>query len=294
MQMRSYLLIFLLLMAFGSKLSQAMAKKLFSCEATLTYLHELPPTPALEAEIAGLENESLTLKGENLDVIRRDEQPTTSESVVARVDRAVIHRHGFLHRTVVAFVLVDWPGETEPRLLVQEFYTDEPKGEVFVIGGHVQSASSYKDSIYRELLEELGFPLDTRLTGKLSQIAEDGDFALSTNDGNNQERVSVFIYRASEQERLLMVQNAMALEAQREKLGPGAFLAWLAVQQKDSAGQSTGLGEVQSFHFVKFSDVERALERSDLRLENGLIVHAEMALHLREPRIAEALAKARR
>lgn len=281
--MRALLLIYF---AFAMA-TQAAGPRNSTCEATLAYLEGSGLiTPAVQAEIEGLRNGTGLLKGERLDVIRRQDR---QEEVVGRVDRAVVHRHGFLHRTVIAFVLVPWPGEAEPRLLIQEFYVADPKGEVFIVGGHVQSEGNYKESMHRELLEELGFPLDTILAGALTQIGDDGDFSLSTDGGNNQERVSIFIYRTSDAERDFLIANAAALKNKREELGKEDFLAWLASQQKDEEGNSTGLGEVQSIQFVKFEEVEAALERDDWRLPSGLSLHHELVLHLRDPRVAVAL-----
>ena len=236
----------------------------------------------VEAEILALRGGTAVLKGEASDVIVHTAQ---GQTVLGSLDRAILHRLGLLHRAAVCFVLVFPPNGSEPRVLVQEFFAPEPNGEVFIIGGHVKSGEGYEATIRREIVEELGLGTDHALGGRLTQVGKEGGFEISSPDGDNQERTSVYLYEASPAEAVKLVHYAQSLEQERIALGDEAFHRALAARQKDAQGRSTGLGEIRAIHFPT---LERLLNPAGFRY------HPELQYYLQQPDVLSALSAHRR
>ncbi len=195
--------------------------------------------------LTAIENGSLKLKGEDVDIIKSE---NGIETVIGAIDRNIAHRYGLMHRVPTTFIMTP-----EGKFLLQRRAHNiaEPM-RLSLFGGHVQTRQGYRDTVKHEIVEELGLPEDWKIDdSKLQTIRTEGAFASPEWDGKNRERRSHYVYFASIEEIQKIRATGKLLETKLAELGEAGFKQWLEAQQK----AKNGLGEVWSIHEYAYDEL---------------------------------------
>jgi predicted house-cleaning NTP pyrophosphatase (Maf/HAM1 superfamily)/tRNA-dihydrouridine synthase/2'-5' RNA ligase len=197
--------------------------------------------------LAAVENGSLKLKGEDLDIIKVVDG---KEIVIGAIDRNIAHKYGLMHRVPTTFIVTP-----EGKFLIQRRSHNIVQPLMLALfGGHVKTGHSYLDTLKDEIVEELalpkGWPVDEK---RIKVIRGEGAFkwAPDTGDTNNREMRSHYVYFASAEEIEKIRATGKLLEAKLSELGDARYKAWLESEQK----ATNGLGEVWSIHEYSYDEL---------------------------------------
>lgn len=172
---------------------------------------------------------------EFIDIIGIDE--SGNEKVIGKTLRKkgisdLAHEKGFLHRTANAFVITP-RGEI---VIDRRAHNKAQPLRLSILGGHVPSGGQYRETIKKELPEELGFPEGWLLQGKFVTIGKEGGFAY--NDGKNNERRDLEVYILSEKEYQMVMQGKQRMDDGKGTKTEAEYKATL--EEKQMLGKGGG------------------------------------------------------
>ncbi len=184
----------------------------------------------------GIDKNNLSL----LDVI---EPYGEYEKVLGAIDRRLVHKLGLLHRTANAFVML-----SNGDIVVQhrsEFVPSE-KMKISIFGGHVDSGMTYKQTISKELREELFGNRIEKLKGRFRLIGKEGNY--TWNNGWNNEIRSLYVYFPSKDEEIFIKERIDKINKIKAESNYDEYLSQIARQEM-------GLREIFGLYIMRPEDV---------------------------------------
>jgi hydroxymethylpyrimidine pyrophosphatase-like HAD family hydrolase/isopentenyldiphosphate isomerase len=191
--------------------------------------------------------ERIPYKGEEVDIIKVVDG---QEVGIGPIDMGVAHSNSrLMHRTSNAFIVTP-----DGKILIQRRVHNKAYAlNLSIFGGHVSAGHGYMDTMKKEIKEELGLPDNWELQGKFEIVGKEGSFESPEWDKLNQERRSLYFYRATAEELGMVRRNAQQLIEEKKIRSKKEFEEWIENQQKEK----TGMGEAWAIYEFPLEDINK-------------------------------------
>lgn len=251
--------------------------------------------------IAAVARGELKLRGEDLDILRRDEHglvhPISGvDGDALSIDRNIAHLYFTADGTFSVAFRDERPGSqllhgvadvmvrtVDRRVLcIQWVHEDPAMRNLGILGGHVPAGVHPLNAAEKEIPEELGWvlraPAEYRLRGTLRRVGDLAAFP-APNKGDAEAKTLTEYELTDADEIAWVLDERAALDALRNELGDAAFFRNRRALQE----RAPGLGEIWAIHLLTPAELR------DAECMRRLNIGVDLAAYLRHPAVQQAL-----